>query len=193
VPILTKSTSARICTACNAGACNAAAGVSIMTPTVNRPTARAASANVPPGRWRSWGPSPKPRPTIAYQGRAAARAAVTAAARSPPFSISVSIASSAGESASTMVLSPGSAFPRSTIPANPARSPVARAARSSSLAEPLARPKRRKKVPYSGPLAPPTEVTSVMATVFSSSLTSAGCIPSSFSMTADMPRTMLMP
>ena len=48
-------------------------------------------------------------------------------------------------------------------------------------------------MPYSGPLAPPTFEIRVMATAFMSAPTSPGSSPSSFSMTARIPRSMLMP
>ena len=61
-----------------------------------------------------------------------------------------------------MVLSPSSALPRATTPSSPARSAFAKVSGSSVAAPPVAGAIRRNSVPYSGPLAPPTDLTSVM-------------------------------
>ena len=54
-------------------------------------------------------------------------------------------------------------------------------------------PNRRKNVPYSGPLAPPTLVTSVMPTDLNSSAMFAAFSASSFAPTAAIPRAMFAP
>ena len=48
-------------------------------------------------------------------------------------------------------------------------------------------------MPYSGPLAPPTEVTSVMPTFFSSSPAVSGGSGETAAITASMPRIRLAP
>ena len=71
------------------------------------------------------------------------------------------------QSASTIVLSPGSALPRAWTPSTPASSAAVQPSRSSSDLPAADWPICRKSVPYSGPAAPPTLETSAMPTVFS--------------------------
>ena len=54
-------------------------------------------------------------------------------------------------------------------------------------------PKRRKNVPYSGPLAPPTLLTSVIPAFFISSSTDPKLVSSSTATIAWNPRSMLAP
>ena len=125
--------------------------------------------------------------------RAAAWAARVAAARSDPAAIAASYASIAGSMASNIVLSPSSALPRATTPSSPARSAVPSAAPSSSLASPALMPKRRKNVPYSGPLAPPTGLTKVIPTPLNSSAMSPAGAAARWSITAVMPLARFEP
>src|SRR5689334_9305086 len=122
----------------------------------------------------------------------AARAAATAAVRSLPASSSDCIARTAGASASTIVLSPSCAAPSSTTPASAAASASASSRGPKSGASPSALPARRKAVPHSGPLAPPTVETSVEPAVVRS-LPGGASSPSSFATTAVKPRSMLVP
>ena len=85
-------------------------------------------------------------------------------------------ASTAGAIASNIVLSPSSALPRATMPSSPARRAAPRPAASRSVTGPALIPNRRKNVPYSGPLAPPTLVTSVMPTDLKRSAMFAACL-----------------
>ena len=98
----------------------------------------------------------------------------------------------AGASASYIVLSPASALPRATMPSSPARSAVSNAGPSRTVASPTAVAARRKNVPYSGPLAPPTEVTRVMPTFLRRSPAFPGG-GSTAAITASMPRIRLAP
>ena len=81
-----------------------------------------------------------------------APASAASAAATRTFSTSLSpaaaaAASTAGVQASTIVLSPDSAFPRATIPSRAAWNAEARVAASMSDASPSAVPARRKAVP----------------------------------------------
>ena len=87
----------------------------------------------------------------------------TAASRPPSRSVADSSASIAGTRASTIVLSCSSAFPRACTPSSPFRHAAAYPARSTWLWPAIAVPIWRSRVPYSGPAAPPTLDTSVIA------------------------------
>ena len=104
-------------------------------------------------------------------------------------------ASSAGSSASTIVLSPGSALPRCLDAGRPGRVQRFRPARQVELrlAARLAVPSCRNSVPYSGPAAPPTVETSVIPTALSSAPMSSPSCASSFSTALRIPRSMLVP
>ena len=95
--------------------------------------------------------------------------------------------------ASTIVLSFGSAFPRDCTPSTPAVTIATQSSSVSSSFPAAAAPRRRKRVPYNGPPAPPTLETRVMPTVFRSAPMSADPSPSIFARTAVIPRCMLMP
>ena len=96
-------------------------------------------------------------------------------------------------SASTIVLSCGSALPRAWTPATAAESAAAQSAASITPLPAVAVPSCRNSVPYSGPPAPPTVDTSVMPTALNSAPTSPGACPSSLASAACMPRFMLIP
>src|SRR5579883_2298885 len=87
---------------------------------------------------------------------AAAAAAVRASLAEAPSATALSRASTAGASASTIVLSPSWAAPSLRTAASAAPSAPASPARSTSGASASAWPARRNAVPYSGPEAPPT-------------------------------------
>src|SRR5690606_22924632 len=101
--------------------------------------------------------------------------------------------SSPGPRASSMVFSPRRALPRSTMPRIPASSIWSQSSAVSSILVPAAVPARRKKVPYRGPLAPPTLETRVMPTVRRMVPMSRSATPFRRSRTAWRPRCMLAP
>ena len=99
------------------------------------------------------------------------------------------IKSAAGAQTSSMVLSPGLAWPRLAMPfaAASTRSP-----KSVSVLASLAI--SRKAVPYNGPLAPPTLLSMAMAMVLKSWARSAvGGVFSKAALMAFTPRSMLLP
>ena len=124
---------------------------------------------------------------------AAASAARSATAGVAPSPAACSSASTAGARASTMVLSPTSAFPRRTTPSRPARQAVASVSVSSVAVGPAACPKERKNVPYRGPLAPPTDAIRAIATALPNAAASAGASASRAATTARQPRRRLVP
>src|SRR4051794_19960066 len=129
---------------------------------------------------------------VAFIPSSAADAARSTASTTPADSASRS-AAAAGSSASTMVLSPGSALPRAWTPLMPASSASAKAAASRVEAPVVAAPICRNSVPYSGPAAPPTLDTKAMPTAFSVAPMSSPSMPPSFSTALPMPRAMLVP
>ncbi len=114
-------------------------------------------------------------------------------ARSAPSARATSSASTAGASASYIVLSSGPALPRSTTPPSPARRAAASSGAETVSASPRVVPIRRKRVPNSGPLAPPTVDTRVMPTLENSAPGVAGGLASSAATAAFMPRSMFDP
>ena len=124
---------------------------------------------------------------------AAARASFKASALSSPAEAACSNASTAGASASYIVLSPGSALPRATTPPSPARNAVARWVSGTSAVSPRAAPILRNIVPNSGPLAPPTVDTTVMPTLLNSADAVTGLVSSRAATAACIPRSMFAP
>src|SRR3954470_13723375 len=129
---------------------------------------------------------------VAFIPSSAADAARATASATPADSASRS-AAAAGSSASTIVLSPGSALPRARTPLMPASSASAKAAASRVEAPVVAAPICRNSVPYSGPAAPPTLDTRAMPTAFSVAPMSSPSMPPSFSTALPMPRAMFVP
>src|SRR2546429_1273843 len=124
---------------------------------------------------------------------AAAAAASTASRTGRPAATASRRAPNAGPSASTIVLSPGLAWPRSMIAASAASSAATSCSGPNVGSSPRARPARRSAEPHSGPLAPPTAETRVRP---ASTSWRPGARPSSASSartTASKPRVMLVP
>src|SRR3954447_12046077 len=123
--------------------------------------------------------------------RAASAARPSApATSSPPSSFR---ASSAGPSASSIVLSPRSALPRLITPCTPASRASVKPARSSSALPAAAWPICMNRVPYRGPAAPPTLDTSAIPTAFSDAPMSSPSVASRRSSTFFIPRSMFVP
>src|SRR5216684_1583800 len=92
---------------------------------------------------------------------AAEAASSTACATGSPAAILERRVSTAGSSASTIVLSPSDAVPRSFTEASAAARTSASCAPSNVFSSPSTRPPLRSALPQSGPLAPPTVETRV--------------------------------
>jgi len=102
--------------------------------------------------------------------------------------------STAGSSASTIVLSPGTAAPRSRMAASAAARASTSCSGPTSVRSPSVRPAARSAEPQSGPLAPPTVETSVEPAV--TRIRPGGSEPSSsasFDTTLEKPRSMFVP
>src|SRR3954449_771083 len=123
--------------------------------------------------------------------RAASAARSSAPATSSPPSFLR--ASSAGPSASSIVLSPRSALPRLITPCTPASRASVKPATSSSDLPVAAWPICMNSVPYRAPAAPPTLETSAMPTAFSDAPMSSPSVASSRSSAFFIPRSMFVP
>src|SRR3954453_567955 len=123
--------------------------------------------------------------------RAASAARPSAAATSSPSSCLR--ASSAGPSASSIVLSPRSALPRLITPCTPASRASVKPATSSSDLPVAAWPICMNSVPYRGPAAPPTLETSAIPTAFSDAPMSSPSVASRRSSAFFIPRSMFVP
>ena len=121
-------------------------------------------------------------------GRRVERAAAT-----PSAGDAASYASRAGAQASYIVLSPSSALPRATMPVDAGAQRLADRRGVDARHRRARRRKRRKNVPYSGPLAPPTVLTRVIPTFFSSASGASNSPSSIAATTAFIPRSMLAP
>src|SRR4029077_18319252 len=124
---------------------------------------------------------------------AAAAASSTACATGSPAAILERRVSSAGSRASTIVLSPSDAVPRSFTEANAAARTSASCAPSNVFSSPSTRPPLRRALPQSGPLAPPTVETRVRPATMSRRPGGDPVSASRAWTTASNPLTMLVP
>lgn len=124
---------------------------------------------------------------------AAADAAAKASAAPPPASRAPVSASRPGSSASSMVLSPGTAPPSAATPSTPARSASRSRAADTACSSPRSLPARRSSVPYSGPDAPPTVLISVRPISTSTAPGVSGGSCSTALRAATKPRRMFVP
>src|SRR5947208_10462395 len=122
---------------------------------------------------------------------AATRAAWSAA--TTPAEWASRSARSAGVQASTMVLSPSSAAPSLTMPANASSKALVSSGSPKADASPRERPASRRAVPYRGPAAPPTRSTSVAPAWTRSSPGDRPSAAATTEATAANPRSMLTP
>src|SRR5229473_6346267 len=124
---------------------------------------------------------------------AAEAASSTACATGSPAAILERRVSTAGSSASTIVLSPSDAVPRSLTEASAAARTSASCAPSNVVSSPSTRPPLRSALPQSGPLAPPTVETRVRPATMSSRPGDDPLSASRAWTTASNPLTMLVP
>src|ERR1700674_1632727 len=160
------------------------------------------AVDVAPGSWCPTDLSPRydARPFLACRGMvermpasAAAAASSTACATGSPAAILERKVSTAGSSASTIVLSPSDAVPRSFTEASAAARTSASCAPSNVVSSPSTRPALFSALPQSGPLAPPTVETRVRPATMSSR-PGVDPAPASRAWTpASHPQTLLMP
>src|SRR6266849_6421188 len=134
------------------------------------------AVDVAPGSWCPTDRSPRyeARPFLAWRGMvarmpdsAASAAASIACATGMPSAILAFSVSTAGSSASTIVLSPSEAVPRSLTDASAAARTSTSCAPSNVAWSPSTRPPLRSAEPHSGPLAPPTVDTRVRPAMMS--------------------------